>query len=306
MEWLQLSVTTTTECSDLVSFILIELGSEGVSIKDSSDIEYLMKNENSWDYVDESLMIKDKVVLVNGFLPLDFDMKKFYAEIELLAQNSEVPTGSLEVMTSTIASEDWENVWKKYYLPIKIRNVVIVPQWINVNEDENTKVLIDPGMAFGTGNHETTNMCIKLAQDFDLEGKSVADVGCGSGILGITALKLGANVCHFIDIDEQAIKATNHNCKLNNVLYRAKIKNGNLLECVNDKMDIVIANITADILIKLKGELSKILKPNGKIIISGIIHSKAEQVLNEYLTSYKLLKIERSGEWQAMSFENKI
>lgn len=301
MNYLQITVVTTTEASDLVSCILIDEGSDGVMIKDSSDIAELTKSGIVWDYIDESLLAHDERVYVSGFFDEGKDVKSILSELEDLKKNCEFNVGSLEVSTAVLHSEDWENVWKQYYKPIEIGKVVIVPKWIKREKDEHIEVLIDPGMAFGTGNHETTAMCIKLLNGIDLNGKTVCDLGCGSGILGITAVKMGASSCIMTDIDRQAVEAARSNAQLNDVSDRVKVAYGDLISD-GRKFDVIIANITADVLIRLGSIVGNLLNDNGVIILSGIINERAVNVLEAY-RQFKLKERIRDGEWQAFAFE---
>lgn len=300
MEWLQITVTTTTQCADLVSMILLEAGSDGISIVDKNDIQNVLKSDKSWDYADESLInFSDERVFVKAFFDEGVQLQSISDSIEQLKRNCDFQTGSLEIDVTRIKSSDWENEWKKYYQPIEIGNVVIVPKWINYDTDK-VKVLIDPGMAFGTGKHETTGMCIKLMQNINLTDKTVADVGCGSGILGITAIKLGAQCCIMSDIDSQAVKAAGENAALNGVSERAQIYCGDLAQCFEGVADVVVANITADILLRLKQQLGGLVKQGGFVIISGLINKRADEVAKAYQSGFELLDRIKEGEWQAM------
>lgn len=301
MEYNQLTVCTTAEAGDIVSAILIYAGSEGVSIKDPSDFAELYKGGIIWDYIDEGLLTTDKRVYVSGFFDLDKDLTEIYEEIEELRRNSEFDVGSLEISVKKIKSEDWENVWKQYYQPIEIGKVVIVPKWISRTPDSLIEVKIDPGMAFGTGSHETTAMCIRLLNGVELNGKSVCDLGCGSGILGITAVKLGAGECVMSDIDQQAVEAARANALLNGVDKDIKIICGDLA-AEGKRYDVVIANITADVLIRLSGVVDGLLVDGGTLILSGIINARADEVLSSY-KGLKLVEQIRDGEWQAFAFK---
>ena len=201
MKWQQITVTTTTEGSDLVSSVLYDYGSDGVSIIDKNDVISLIKENKNWDYVDEELLNPgDGRTLVSGFFAEDFDPTDLYAAMEELSRDSEFPMGAMEINRSYINSEDWENEWRKYYAPIKVGKTVIVPAWQRYDA-ENGEIPV--------------YMCIELMQSLDLNDKTVADVGCGSGILGAVALSLGAKYCVFNDIDPLATKATSENLKLN-------------------------------------------------------------------------------------------
>ncbi len=303
MRYVQVTVTTTSYGSDYISYLLEEYGSQGTSITDLNDVKSVLSSKESWDYVDESILsLSDERVFVRGFFDEGVDLNGLLEKIEKI-DRSLLDFGPLEVHTDIIDSLDWENEWRKYYSPIKLGGVVVVPAWQKYDGKE-TQVLIEPGMAFGTGNHETTSMCISLLQDFDLRGKTVADVGCGSGILGVTALKLGAKTCYFNDVDAQAIKSTDENLRLNGISEGFELVCGDLV--LTDKADVVVANITADILLRLCEKLRTLLRKGGVVIISGIIHARAEEVKSEYGKYFDIIKIVKKGEWQAMSLKKRV
>lgn len=303
MQWIKFTVTTTTEGSELVASLLSDYGSEGVSIVDNNDVVNLIKQNKNWDYIDDKLLNNnDKRVFVSGYFDEKFDASQLRSDLELLKQRSVFPMGAMETSEMLIDSQDWENEWRKYYVPLKVGKVVIVPAWQKYSADKGEiPVYIEPGMAFGTGNHETTSMCIELLQDTDLSGRNVADIGCGSGILGTVALALGAKKCWFNDIDEQAIKATEGNLELNNCTSY-KLVCGDL-DVGNQKFDVVVANLTADLLLRLKEKLSLVCKKGGTIIVSGIINARAEEIMSCFSKDMKVNRIIKKGEWQAMMFE---
>lgn len=300
MEYLQITVATVSEGADLVAMVLYELGSEGVSIRDDADIKELIDKKLNWDYVDEELMRSlDGRALVSGFFATDFETSKAYTALSELRKSSEIPLGSLEITASRICSADWENEWRKYYSPIHLGSIVIVPAWQKAPDTDELPVFIEPGMAFGTGNHETTSMCVELMQKISVVGKTVLDVGCGSGILGIAAAKLGAERVILSDIDEQALKAARENARLNGVTDKCTILGGDL-NTGDVCTDCVVANITADILIRLCAELESVLKIGGYAIISGIINARAEDVEDVYSKKFDVVEKRCKGEWQAM------
>ncbi|MFR5062858.1 MAG: 50S ribosomal protein L11 methyltransferase [Christensenellales bacterium] len=300
MEWLQISVSTTSECAELVSMIMYDAGSEGVLVMDDADVKELVEKKLNWDYVDEKLMrsLTGKAV-VSGFFSVDFSAAEIERGLASLKENSVFPVGSLEVSSVKIDSADWENEWRKYYNPINLGKVVVVPAWQKAPDGAAYPVYIEPGMAFGTGNHETTSMCIELMQDLELKDKTVLDMGCGSGILGIAAAVLGAGAVVLSDIDPQAAEASAYNAELNKVSDKCKIILGDL-NTDSCKADLVIANITADVLLRLRDQMNELLKPDGAVIISGIINSRGGEIESAYR---KLFRIESKlcrGEWQAM------
>ena len=300
MEWLQISVSTTSECAELVSMIMYDAGSEGVLVMDDADVKELVEKKLNWDYVDEKLMrsFTGKAV-VSGFFSVDFSAAEIERGLASLKENSVFPVGSLEVSSVKIDSADWENEWRKYYNPINLGKVVVVPAWQKAPDGAAYPVYIEPGMAFGTGNHETTSMCIELMQDLELKDKTVLDMGCGSGILGIAAAVLGAGAVVLSDIDPQAAEASAYNAELNKVSDQCKIILGDL-NTDSCKADLVIANITADVLLRLRDQMNDLLKPDGAVIISGIINSRGGEIESAYRKPFRIESKLCRGEWQAM------
>lgn len=301
MKYKEITVNTTTEGSDLVSMVLYDCGSDGVSIYDSKDILELIKSDIIWDYIEPSVLEQSPICKVKGF----YDIQNFSEvyqnvlnELSNLRKNSPFELGSFEIEVNELDDADWVNEWKKYYKPIHIGNIVIVPKWIKYSAKENEKVvLIDPGMAFGTGSHESTRLCLELFSEIEQVGKSVLDIGAGSGILGITASICGAKQVYLSDIAPLAVKACKENAELNNIT-NATITQADLLESATVKGDIVFANITADVLISLSQNIGNVLNENGYIILSGIIHKRYDEVLNAYLDKgFTLDKSIVLGEW---------
>ena len=301
MIYKELTVFTTTDGSDLVSMILSDAGSDGVTIYDSSDILELYKSDIIWDYIDEKVLEKSEIVRVKGFYPEDEFATAYHNvinELEILRENSPFELGSLECSVCDINDEDWVNVWKKHYKPIHIGNIVIVPEWLKYEATpEENVVYLDPGMAFGTGEHESTKLCLTLFSELDVTDKNVLDIGTGSGILGITASVCGAKHVYMSDIDSIAVKAAKENAKLNN-LGACDIVCDDLVANANATGDIVFANITADILIMLSKQIGKLVNKGGFIILSGIIKIRYDEVLNAYLDAgFVLDKSMVFGEW---------
>ncbi len=301
MQWVQITVTTSSECADIVAMLLMDLGSEGTSVKDRRDVEEVLSSKRNWDYADDSLLnMRGDCAFVCGFFAEDFDFSSVYEELARLKERAGESAGSLEVARSIVRDADWENEWRKYYEPMEIGNVAIVPKWLSYDGKCGIRVFMEPGMAFGTGKHETTSMCIELIQHIDIAGKSVLDMGCGSGILGVTALKSGAKSCVMSDIEQAAADAARENAEYNEVGERAEVYCGDLTEKVCGSFDVVLANLTADILLRLKGLLSPLVKSGGYIIVSGLIHARADEVLDCYSHGFELVERMRKGEWQAM------
>ncbi len=303
MKWQKITVSTTHEFEELVSSCMLDFGSDGVSVTDYAEFRDAVKNR-IWDYIDEKLLEKDDgTVLVSGYFPLDFDKTTLESELAEIKERSPFCAGSLETQAETVDSATWENVWKDYYKPIKSGKLTIVPKWLENPNPDTVPVYINPGMAFGTGSHETTGMCVELMQLADIKGKTVADVGCGSGILGICALTLGAERCTFVDNDENAVAATKENCGYNKVGDRAEIVLGSLLDGESTEFDVVLANLTVDLLLMLKNGINTNLKKGGKAVFSGIINGRESEIAQAFGKEYRLIKAEKRGEWHAMLFE---
>ncbi|MDR0426174.1 MAG: 50S ribosomal protein L11 methyltransferase [Clostridiales bacterium] len=303
MQWLQVNVITTTEGSDLVSLILMDAGSEGVSIRDDNDIRAIIARGKTWDYADESLLKADSGrVTVSGCFSPDTDLAGIIEGLEALHQNAVVDVGSLETLVVPLDSADWENEWRKYYAPIEFDRLAIVPAWLAYDKPGKRRVLLDPGSAFGTGSHETTGLCVTLLEAVSPTGKTVIDVGCGSGILGICALSLGAARCLFTDIDEGAVRAAKENAALNGVDGACRYYLGSGLPDGEPAADLVLANLTADILLALKNALVSAVKPDGHLIVSGVIAGREAEVEAAFSDLTQGGKVSR-GDWFAYAFK---
>ena len=218
--------------------------------------------------------------------------------------NSPLDLGSLETVKREIDGDLWREQWKEHFKPIPIDKIVIVPEWIDYKaKDGEIKVLLDSNMAFGTGEHETTSMCVKFLGKYVQQDDTVLDVGCGSGILGISASKLGAKQVIMTDIDECAIVATEHNMKLNNIT-NGQVLLKNLLDDNTVRGDIIVCNIMAEVLIFFAPHIANNLNAGGKIILSGILVERLSAVKDAYLNAgFKFIEQDIKGEWSALVFE---
>ncbi len=312
MKFIELTVHTTSEGSELVADIFWNYTNYGVTVCDVNDIIALQNDKRTfWDYMDDELTAEGSDVLVKCFLPLDIaeeNVRSIRADLEALRERSAgfVELGSLESTCREIDGDDWIDVWKKHFRPIHIGGrVVVCPEWIAYEPAADEVVIkLDSNMAFGTGEHETTSMCLELLQETMKEGDTMIDVGCGSGILGIAGVKLGAKFAYLTDIDYVAVKSATHNAALNGVQDKVKVALSDLLENADVRGEIMTANITADILCRLAGSIPKNLKEGGTLILSGIIEPKLAQVIQTY-EGLGLQKIcqKRKGEWFALAFK---
>lgn len=298
MKYKTITVFTNHNDADLISSAMFDAGAGGVSILDKQDFLDLVKSDVIWDYVDESVLEQSEVVKVSTMYELgdkDFEAN-LEANLEELKKNG-VQFG--EILKGEIDAADYENEWKKYYNPIKTKNITIVPTWIEYNPEKDEKIMrLDPGMAFGTGSHATTRMCLEL---MDVEGKDVIDVGCGSGILGIAAKICGAKSVYMCDIDAQAVEFATKNAKLNNVV--ATIEKADLLEG-EQQADFIFANITADILMRFSKSIGKHLRENGTIVLSGIIDTRLDEVIQCYQSAgYQIVERMAIDDWRALKLK---
>lgn len=302
----EITILTNTQGAELVANILEELGSNGVSIYDTSDLAELIKSDIIWDYVDESLLIKNEIVKVSGYFKEDDAIEKEIAKrLEFLKDNSPFKLGSLEMTASLVDDTDWLYEWRKYYQPIHAGKIVVVPKWINYpKQDDEYIVKLDPGMAFGTGSHESTFMCLSLLNEIEVKDKTVIDVGTGSGILGIASAVMGARSVEAYDIDDIAVDAARENASLNDIAKVFSADNANLIDKTNNKFDIALANITADILIDLSKSISEYLNKNGKLIISGVIATRKDSVINAFKSKgFSVVKEMAMNDWRAYLME---
>lgn len=300
MKYKTITVFTNHNDADLISSAMFDAGAGGVSILDKQDFLDLIKSDVIWDYVDESVLMQSDEVKVSTIC--DVDDNEFLKRLETRLEEMKaygVKYG--EIITGEIDAADYENEWKKYYKPIVTKHVTIVPTWIKYDKKDGERIMrLDPGMAFGTGSHATTRMCLEL---MDVDGKDVIDVGCGSGILGIAAKIAGAKSVYMCDIDEQAVEFARKNAELNDV--EATIEKADLLEG-DMTADFIFANITADILMRFSQSIGKHLRENGTIVLSGIIDSRLDEVIQCYESAgYEIVERMAIDDWRALKLKKK-
>ncbi len=307
MKYIELTLHTTTEASEIVADIMWNYTDFGVTICDKNDIIALQtgKDTTYWDYMDDELTAAaSEGALVKCYIAQD-DAETVIPSILRDVENAKmlgggaVAFGSLEDTKREVDGDDWIDVWKKHFRPIPLGRIVVVPEWIEYQPQENEKtVLLDSNMAFGTGEHETTSMCVEWLQKFITPDSVCIDVGCGSGILGISAIKLGAKKAYLTDIDPIAVESALHNCALNGVAEFAVVAHSNLLDDTDICGDVMVANITGEVLKMLAPSIPKNLKADGVLILSGIIESRLEVVKEAYAAvGMAVVEERRKGEW---------
>ncbi|MGN1062036.1 MAG: 50S ribosomal protein L11 methyltransferase, partial [Candidatus Scatosoma sp.] len=305
----ELTVHTTSEASEIVADVMWNYTDFGVSVCDVNDVIALQKSkEGYWDYIDETLRDTSRAdVLVKCYLEEDTAEKtagKIMRDIFLAKERAAgaIEFGSLEETKRRVDGDDWIEVWKKHFRPIRLSRIVVVPEWIKYEKAENEEtVLLDSNMAFGTGEHETTSMCVEELQNYLRPGDICIDVGCGSGILGISAVKLGAEKAYLTDVDPVAVKSAEHNARLNGVYEKCVVAHADLLEDTNVQGDVVLANITGEILVRLAPSIPKNMKKTGALILSGIIESRLAMVKSAFLSQgLQVIKQRKKGDWFAL------
>lgn len=307
MKWIEIKIKTTHEAVETMANILHESGVEGVVIEDPHDIQVYQNEAVDWDYIDETLLGEvEESVCVKGYLSEAPDLPD---KIQLINERVEqireydIDTGLGEVTTAEVFEEDWAEVWKQYYKPEKIgKSIVIKPSWEQYQKSEEEYVIeLDPGMAFGTGTHETTQLCIKLLENYVKKDSIVLDIGSGTGILGIVAAKLGSAKVIGVEIDPVAIKVSKENILINGVEDIIEIREGNAFDVIKEKGDIVVANIIADTIIDLAKDIRLFLNQNGIFIASGIILERLEDVKDAFKNEdIEIFCTEKMGEWIAL------
>lgn len=305
MKWTEITIKTTTEAVEAVTNILYDMNVGGVSIEDPKDFKFQKKNEYDWDFVEEEIFNSgyDGVIIktyITEERDVTDDINIIKERINALKEFG-IDIGDAIVELSEVDEQDWANEWKNYYKPTKIgEKIVVKPTWEEYEKKEDDLIVeLDPGMAFGTGTHETTTMCIQQLEKYVNENSKVFDIGCGSGILAISAAKLGAKDVLAVDLDEVAVKVSKENVSLNNV--DVKVIHGNLMEVVNDKADIVVANIIADIIKILAKDIKNFMKEDAVFISSGIIHKKVDEVKKSLEENgLEIVEIQTLGEWNAI------
>lgn len=315
MDWIKVVIYTTSEGIEPLSGRLYQLGITGLEIEDEQDFkDFLENNKQYWDYVDDEL-IKEKegeteVIAYVSDNAAGHEMlmaiRNTVAELKSLDEDNEF--GRLEIEIDNTKEEDWANNWKKYFHPLEVgKKVMIKPEWEELSEPTDRIVFnINPGMSFGTGSHYTTQLCIENLEDYVKSGVKVLDLGCGSGILSIISLLLGADSAFAVDIDPNAADIAYENAQRNDVdISKYTVKAGDIItneglqkEIAQNKYDVVLANIVADVIIALAPKAKEFMKEGGVFITSGIIEDRVEDVKAALdKCGFTVVKIDQRKDW---------
>ncbi|WP_413362802.1 50S ribosomal protein L11 methyltransferase [Lysinibacillus sp. 3P01SB] len=284
MKWTELSILTTNEAVEAVSNILHEAGASGVVIEDSKELTKERIDQFGEIYALNPEDFPKNGVVVKAYLSATSFLAETVEEIKLAIANLvnfDINIGENILTLCEVDEEDWATAWKQYYHPVKIsERFTIVPTWEEYKPVSTDELIIelDPGMAFGTGTHPTTVMCLQALENVVSKHDTVIDVGTGSGVLSIGAAMLGAEKVHALDLDEVAVTAARENVELNKVDDVVRVFHGNLLDTVKEPADVVVANILAEIIVTFTDDAYSIVKPGGVYVTSGIIGAKKDEV----------------------------
>lgn len=305
MNWIEIKVKTTTEAVEAVSNIFYEAGVAGVVIEDPK-IYLRPQDTGDWDYMEIPPGLNFEEAIVTGYLVEDSSLAERTQTIKQRIKelpNYGLDIGKGEVAFAAISEKDWGEAWKKYYKPTPIgKKIVIKPSWEEYKPKAHEIIIeLDPGMAFGTGTHETTMFCLELLEEWVKKGDTVIDMGCGSGILSIAAAKLGASKVIAVDKDEVAVRVAQKNVQRNKLDSVVKVLQGDTLPDLGLKADIIVANIIADVVIELSKTVPLHLKEKGIFLTSGIIKDR-EMSVKEALekNGFDIIGEKEKSEWIAL------
>lgn len=301
-DWIEVTILTSSEATEAVAGFLYNCDVEGVSIEDMADVEFKKKNLGYADFINESVLTIEEGAMVKGYFK---NSENFMNTLNYIKESVDnlgefgFDKGEGIVTYHKVNQDDWANNWKQYYKPTKIGDKIVVkPIWEDYEENNGEVVVeLDPGMAFGTGTHETTRMCIKAIEKKVKKDTTVFDIGTGSGILSIAAAKLGAKHVVGVDLDPVAVESANKNVEFND-LNNIEILHGDLMKVVQGKANVVVANILADIIMFLSDGVREFIEEEGYFIASGILNTQRDKV-SEKLESldFEIEEIMEDGEW---------
>ena len=320
MNWTEVSIYTTTNGIEIINGALMKLNINDAVIEDASVFEDFLNNETmNWDYYDDDLAkMRDKESCIKVYLADNDQGREQLNKIrefvnELKKNNNNIDLGRLRIETKVLNDEDWANNWKQYFKPFVVADKIIIkPSWEVYNDTIDGKVIleIDPGMSFGTGQHHTTRLCIEQINKHIKRDMEVLDMGCGSGILSIAALLLGATNCVGVDIDENAVHIAKENAALNNIyedrlsLYCGDVTGDTALQekIGYNKYDMIAVNIIAQIIMGMSETFPKFLKKGGLVIASGIIKKYLQDVIDNFKSlGFEIMEVNESEEWVSIT-----
>lgn len=308
MKWIEVSVTTNEDAAEILSEFLMERGANGTEIVDAEAFREASKANRYLDYADDGLAESyGPDVIVRAYYPEETEVQKL---LELISQRVDELSRLMDAGPGTIRWQvrddaEWKDNWKAYFKPFQLTDsIVIKPSWETYSPGAGQTVIeLDPGMAFGTGTHETTRMCAVLGEKYLKPGDRVLDLGCGTAILSLAAAKLGAGSVLAVDIDEAAVKTARENVRANHETQRIEVRRGVLTDIQRQPFDLILINIIADVILSLTDSIRDYTGKDTRIILSGIIRSRRDEVASAWQErGLKLLEENQMGEWVALVF----
>ncbi|HLR08255.1 MAG TPA: 50S ribosomal protein L11 methyltransferase [Bacillota bacterium] len=311
MKWIEICIHTTNEAVEPITNIFRDMGSDGTMIADAADLQKERKGRFGEIYELNPVDFPQEGVHIKAYFPSD---SKLHSKLEKMRQEVEnlalygFDLGKNKWTYREIEDADWASAWKTYYKPVKIsEKIIIVPTWEDYHPKPDEMVIeLDPGMAFGTGTHPTTMLCIQALERHIQQNDVILDVGCGSGVLSIASIKLGAQMAYAFDLDDVAVSSTRQNAQLNHMEKSIKARQNNLLDGVDIRADVIVANILAEIIVPFVADAWDNLKKNGLFIASGIIISKralVQETLQEH--GFTLIEVNEMDDWVAIVAQKK-
>lgn len=295
MKYIEMTINTSKDKKDIIEGILFDYGIYTTEEISSDIVDELDQDEKDWDFIDYPLLNSKEGVFALRVYPENMEDAN-NLKADLSAKNLG------QCLVEEKDDEDWANNWKKYYKPLEIgEKLAIVPEWETYDNNKRIVIKINPGMAFGTGTHESTYMCLELLERYVKKDDEIFDIGCGSGILAIAALKLGAKRALAVDIDEKCIDASHENAGLNKLEDKMEIKKGNLLDVVKGRADLIVSNIIAEIIVDEIKNLKNHMDKGGIFITSGIIKERRQMVIDALKENgFKIIDELEKNNWVAI------
>ncbi|MDP5273074.1 50S ribosomal protein L11 methyltransferase [Chengkuizengella axinellae] len=310
MNWYELSIYTTEEASDQISNFFHEIGAGGVSIEESGSLNKERDTSLGQWYEKPLNNFPEGDAEIKAYFSQDVEMDELKESLSIFLNNLKklnINVGKADINSKVVNEEDWANAWKQYFKPVRItERITIKPTWENYEASDNEAIVeLDPGMAFGTGTHATTALCLKALEKAQIEGKNVIDVGTGSGILSIAAMKLGANHVLALDLDPVAVSSAKENVRINDLTEKIDVELSDLLQVIQKnqteqqtKVRVVVANILAEIILTFIDDVYNVLEDGGLYIASGIIKQKEADVVQALEKAhFKILERLEQEDW---------